>query len=246
MIRNAVLGALVASSLLGQGTAGEPNKSIADPYRFMFPTFNLTDEKEHHARTEMTRRTMLFREGFSNSQQAKLWPDTMGKFLGRKEYARMSGNTLIGYWWVSPNFLWKSEYKSIEFTAPIGVHPSSKAIQPAAWDKALQIYSGIRGWHVGGPAPIKITGAVVGATLDPKEDHTRGYATICEWRIQSPEGGELVYRYAVMKPSLGAAIGANLDWVLSFASSIDGQRKKVGNKEFIANAEGLNSVASKR
>lgn len=240
-------GTLLLALLLTQAAPAAPQRSMVEPFKDILPSFGLSTEKEKSLRSEAAKRALLAQEEFLMSAQAKRWPDTLSLFLGRADYARMQGNTIMGYWWVSPNFLWKREWKGVYFNAPKGVHESSKPIQPEAWTKAMDLIGNKRGLALlSSSAPIKISGAVVGAVLNPKEDKTRGFATICEWRIQSPGGGELVYRYAVMKPTLGGAIGANLDWVLTFAQGIDGVPKKFGKFVIPGTAKGLNDGPAKR
>ena len=207
-----------------QGKGG----SIAAPYASVLPSFGLNAQSEQQARADMTRRALTYRECFLDSQQARKHADTLGLFLSRAEYAKMHGNVIFGYWWASPGFVWKPEWRKLAFVAPKGVHESSRPIQPQAWNKAMEFTAARRGLTITSSAPIKITGAVVGAILDPAKEHQRGYATICEWKIQSPKGGVLLYRFGILKPSLGGAIGANLEWVVNYARAIDGTPKQPG------------------
>lgn len=238
---------VLALLLLAQmAQAPQSQKSMAEPFKDILPTFGLDLTKEMKSRQEITKRALLHREEFLMSAQAKRWPDTLGLFLSRADYARMRGNTIFGYWWATPNFVWKPEWKAVSFVAPKGVHESSRIIQPRAWDKAMELYVKQKGLSLSATAPVKITGAVVGATTDPVADRTRGYMTLCEWRVQTPGGGLLVYRYGVMKPTLGGALGANLTWLLSFARGLDGQPKKVGNQELTGTGKDLSDGPKKR
>lgn len=240
--------ALLSLMLLAQvgGTPPQGQKSLAEPFKDILPTFGLNTQTELQSRAEITRRALIYREEFLVSQQAKRWPDTLGLFLSRADYARMKGNTIFGYWWATPNFVWKPEWKAVSFTAPKGLHQSSRMIQPRAWDKAMEMLAAQKGLTLSPSAPVKITGAVVGATIDPVADHTRGFMTLCEWRVETPGGGLLVYRYAVMKPTLGGAIGGNLAWIVSYARGLDGKPKQFGKFQISGTGKGLSDGPKKR
>ena len=232
-------GSLAALLLMAQFAPAPTKAPLVEPFKNMLPNFNLTVDKTTKIQEDMTERVIATREPFLSSDQATKGPDTLGLFLGRGEYTRMRGNLFFGYWSVSPGFLWKPEWKTVAFTAPRGVHRTSKMINPLAWDKAMEIYAAQNGLKVG-PSPIRITGAVVQAVTDPANRGYRGYVTTCEWRIQSPTG-QLVYRFSIMKPTIGAAISGNLAWVLGFAHGIDGISKHYGRFVIPGTAKGLNS-----
>ena len=220
--------ALTSLLLLAQvAPAGGGHKSLVEPFKVVLPAFKLNEKKVDDIQVGMTRQILLSREDFLNSQQAKAKPETLGLFFGRSEYSRMRGNAVAGYWWVSPKFIWKPDWKAVEFTAPKGVHPTSRQINPLAWNKAMEIFASQNGLSVG-KSPIRVTGAVVWAATSPGESQMRAPATVCEWRIQSPEG-VLIYRFGVMKPNLGAAILGNISWVMGFARGINGVPKNLGN-----------------
>ena len=245
---NLALSALLLLAQLQGGTPPEPGdpKSLAEPFKDILATFGITPQAELQAREAILVRALGYREDFLNSEQVKRWPDTLGLFLTRADYARMKGNTIFGYSWATPNFLWKPEWKAVAFTAPKGVHESSQVIQTRAWDKAMAYVASQKGLTVSSTAPVKITGAVVGATTDPAADHCRGYVTLCEWRVETPAGGLLVYRYGVMKPTLGGAIGANLAWILAYARGIDGQPRQFGKFQIPGTLGRVSDGAKKR
>lgn len=152
------------------------------------------------------------REPFAGSREARLHGDSLGRFFGWKEYQLLRGNPVYGYW-AEGGFRWVGARVAFDGIKPIG--RSAQQITSRAWEAAFRYVAKENGWVIDGRAPIRVRGACLGAVLDPGLDEpNRG--VVLELRVESPTG-PFLYRFGMGKPTIEDAIGASLDWALSFA-----------------------------
>jgi hypothetical protein len=156
------------------------------------------------------------KECFLDSEEFHAEPQSLYRFFDRKDYARLWGNLVVGYScpgrfkWVGNRVAWQ------------GIHPVTPDASPItakAWDEAFRIIARERGWVIDPKAPIRISGACVGAVLEPsREQPNRGVCV--EVKVASPTG-TLLHRCSVAKRTVEDAVGAALDWVLCCAAAQD-------------------------
>ena len=155
-------------------------------------------------------------EPFLDSTEARSEPQSLYRFFSRADYMKLKGNPALGYF-SSGGFRWTGNR-----VAWLGVKPATPDAGPItakAWDATFLFLAQKRKWVVDAQAPIRISGACVGAVLEPSEEEPcRG---VCiEVRLASPRG-TLLYRFSVAKPVIEDAIGASLDWVLCCAGTFN-------------------------
>ena len=155
-------------------------------------------------------------EPFLDSAEARSEPQSLYRFFNRADYAKLKGNPVLGYF-SRGGFRWAGDR-----VAWLGIRPATPDATPIsakAWDAAFLYLARKRNWVVDAHAPIRISGACVGAVLEPSPDEP--YRGVCvEVRVASPQG-TLLYRFSVAKPAIEDAIGASLDWVLCCAGTFD-------------------------
>ncbi len=156
------------------------------------------------------------RETFLDSDEFHSEPQSLYRFFDRKDYARLRGNPVLGYY-CPGGFRWTGNRVAWHGISP--VTPDAAAVTSKAWDEAFRIIARKRNWTVDSKAPIRISGACVGAVLDPSQEEP--FRGVCiEVRVASPSGN-LLYRFSVAKPTIEEAVGAALDWVLCCAATLD-------------------------
>lgn len=161
------------------------------------------------------------KEPFLDSAEFHSEPQSLYRFFDRGDYAKLWGNPVLGYTcpgrfkWVGARVAWRG-------ISP--VTPDAAAVTAKAWDEAFRIIARKRNWVIDPKAPIRVSGACVGAVLEPsREEPFRG---VCiEVRVASPTG-ILLYRFSVAKPTIEDAVGAALDWVLCCAATLDQDQAK--------------------
>jgi len=156
------------------------------------------------------------REAFLDSDEFHSEPQSLYRFFDRQEYAKLQGNPVIRYC-CPGRFKWIGNRVAWHGISP--VTPDAAAVTAKAWDEAFRIITRKRNWVIDPKAPIRVSGACVGAVLEPsREEPFRG---VCiEVRVASPSG-YLLYRFSVAKPAIEDAVGAALDWVLCCAATQD-------------------------
>jgi len=156
------------------------------------------------------------REAFLDSAEAHSEPQSLYRYFDRMDYARLRGNPVLGYY-DRGGFKWTGNRVAWHGIGP--VTPDAAAVSARAWDEAFGIIARKRNWVIDPKAPIRVSGACVGAVLEPsREEPMRG---VCiEVRVASPSG-DLLYRFSVAKPTIEDAVGAALDWVLCCAANLD-------------------------
>jgi hypothetical protein len=156
------------------------------------------------------------KESFLDSDEFHAEPQSLYRFFDRKDYAKLWGNPVLGY--SSPGrFKWVGDRIAWQGISP--VTPDASAITAKAWDEAFRVIAGKRGWAVDPKAPIRVSGACVGAVLEPSREQP--YRGVCiEVKVASPTG-TLLHRFSVAKPTIEDAVGAALDWVLCCAAVMD-------------------------
>jgi hypothetical protein len=156
------------------------------------------------------------REPFLDSEEAHSEPQSLYRFLDRQDYAKLKGNPVLGYY-CPGKFKWTGNRVAWHGISP--VTPDAATVTAKAWDEAFRIIARKRNWVIDPKAPIRVSGACVGAVLEPSsEEPFRG---VCiEVRVASPTGN-LLYRFSVAKPTIEDAVGAALDWVLCCAATLD-------------------------
>ena len=155
------------------------------------------------------------KEAFLDSAECRSEPQSLYRFFDRKDYAKLRGNPVLGY--TCPGrFKWIGNRVAWHGISPVTT--DAAAVTARAWDEAFRIIARKRNWVVDPKAPIRVSGACVGAVLDPsREEPCRG---VCiEVRVASPTG-ILLYRFSVAKPTIEDAVGATLDWVLCCAATL--------------------------
>lgn len=157
-------------------------------------------------------RRVLETEAFLSSDEARTEPQSLGLFFKRREYQMLRGNPILGYWsesgfsWVGNKVAWQG------ITAGA---PSCKPITEKAWNAAFSFVARKRGLVVDKSAPMKVSGACVGAVIEPTvKEPKRGVAL--EVRIDGPTG-PLFFRFGTGKATIEDAIGASLERLLAFA-----------------------------
>jgi hypothetical protein len=155
------------------------------------------------------------REAFLDSAECHAEPQSLYRFFDRKDYARLRGNPVLGYY-DRGGFKWTGNRVAWHGIGP--VTPDAAAVSAKAWDEAFRVIARKRNWVIDPRAPIRVSGACVGAVLEPSsEEPFRG---VCiEVRVASPSGN-LLYRFSVAKPTIEDAVGAALDWVLCCAATL--------------------------
>ena len=155
------------------------------------------------------------KEAFLDSAECRSEPQSLYRFFDRKDYARLRGNPVLGY--TCPGrFKWVGNRVAWHGISP--VTPDAAAVTAKAWDEAFRIIARKRNWLPDPKAPIRISGACVGAVLEPSREEP--YRGICiEVKVTSPTG-TLLYRFSVAKPTIEDAVGAALDWVLCCAATL--------------------------
>lgn len=155
-------------------------------------------------------------ENFMASAEAHEEPQSLYQFFQKPEYLVIRGNPVVGYY-SAKTFKWEGNR-----VAWLGFKPGkgdAQAISPKAWDAAFRIVAKLRGLTIDPKAPIKIQGACVGAVMEPTIDSP--YRGVCiEVKFSSPTG-QMYHRFSVGKPTIEDAIGASLDFVVTFARFIN-------------------------
>ena len=155
------------------------------------------------------------RERFLDSAEAHAEPQSLYRFFTREEYGRLQGNPALGYLaagrfhWTGPRIAWLR-------IKP--VTPDAAPVTARAWDEAFRFLAKRHHWILDPKAPLRLSGACVGAVLEPTPGQP--YVGVCiEIRLASPTG-TLLYRFSVAKPAIEDAVGAALDWVLCCAMNL--------------------------
>lgn len=194
--------------------------------QYLNPSNHLTEAQE----MAFYKRIMIDREPFLASVEAKKYPQTMNHFFHHEEYKALQGNPALGYWSIG-QFAWPAGTVEVDFIPPKATNNETKAIKPLAWERAIAIIAAHHGLKIKAGAPIKITGAMVDATLVPTKDQ-HYCSLVAEWRVDSPTGPLLIRRGSAKK-GLGDAIGANLDFVVGYAIGLgDGKNLQDPAKAF--------------
>jgi hypothetical protein len=156
------------------------------------------------------------REPFLGSLEAKRHPDSLNRFFGAREYRRLRGNPVYGYW-ADDGFRWAGARVAWDGITPAS--PSARPIRRRAWDAAFAYVAKTHGLTIDRHAPIRIRGACIAAVVNPSVDEpNRG--VVLELTVESPSG-RFWYRFGMGKPTLEDAVGASLDWSVSFARTIN-------------------------
>ena len=156
------------------------------------------------------------REPFVGSFEAWAHRDTLGHFFHRGDYERLRGNPVFGYW-DDGRFRWTGTH--VAWDGIQAVASTARPITARAWTAAFGYVARKHGMIIDPKAAIRVRGACIGAVLDPTVDEpNRG--VVLELRIESPSGAFL-YRFGTGKPTIEDAIGASLDWALSFALTLN-------------------------
>ena len=179
------------------------------------PPSALTNEQAGRLIDRLLEREAFWPRGFQAAR-----PETLNRFFDRDDYQVLRGNPFLGYWnsgafrWVGRRIAWGG------IAAGTG---DARAISSRAWRLAFDLVARQRGLVVDGGATIRVSGACVAANLQPSEE--RGPpGVVVELLVESPTG-PLRYRLSVGKPSVEEAMGALLDWALSFAMRVNQQQR---------------------
>jgi len=163
------------------------------------------------------------REPFLGSPEAQAEPQSLGRFLGMDDYARMRGNPSLG-WFADQGFRWRGN--RIAFLGVRAVTPDAAALPEAVWLKAFRRVAMQRGWWVDPKAPIRFKGACVGAVVAPVPGQP--YPGVClEVQVDGPTGS-LLYRFSIAQTTAEAAVARALDWVLACAHDLESIQREGG------------------
>jgi hypothetical protein len=161
------------------------------------------------------------REAFLDSEEFHSEPQSLYRFFDRQDYAKLQGNPVIGYC-CPGRFKWTGNRVAWHGIGP--VTPDAAAVTAKAWDEAFRAIARKRNWIIDPKAPIRVSGACVGAVLEPSREEP--FLGVCiEVRVASPSGN-LLYRFSVAKATIEDAVGAALDWVLCCAATLDQTQTK--------------------
>jgi len=156
------------------------------------------------------------REPFLQSRDVERHPESLNRFFGQREYERLRGNPVYGYWgdsgfrWIGTRVAWDGIAAS---------SASARPIRRRAWDAAFAYVAKKHGLTIDRRAPIRIRGACIAAVVNPAVDEpNRG--VVLEVTVDGPSG-RFWYRFGMGKPTLEDAVGASLDWFVSFARTIN-------------------------
>ncbi len=165
------------------------------------------------------------REPFVGSREATRHPESLEHFLGMKEYRRLRGNPVYGYW-ADDGFRWVGS--KVAWDGIVPVSSSARPIRRRAWDAAFAYVAEKRGLIVDRTAPIRVRGVCIAAVVDPGlGEPNRG--VVLELRFDSPTG-RFWYRFGMGKPTVEDAVGASLDWAVGFARTINRDAPSQGVK----------------
>jgi hypothetical protein len=163
------------------------------------------------------------REPFIGSPETRRHSESLGRFFRQEDYETLRGNPVYGYWSES-GFRWTGV--RVAWDGIVAASPSSRPIRRRAWDAAFAYVARKHGLTVDRRAPVRVRGACVAAVIEPSlEEPNRG--VVMEIRIDSPSG-PFRYRFGMGKPTLEDAVGASLDWAVSFAMTVNRGRRAVG------------------
>lgn len=156
------------------------------------------------------------REPFLGSREAERHPYSLSLFFRLADYRRLRGNPVYGYW-ADDGFRWTGTRVAWDGIEPVS--PSARPIQRKAWNAAFAYVAKKHGLVIDSRAPIRVRGACIAAVSDPSlAEPNRG--VVLELRMESPSG-RFWYRFGMGKPTLEDAVGASLDWAVSFARTIN-------------------------
>ena len=128
------------------------------------------------------------REPFLASREAARHPESLNQFFGHRDYQRLRGNPVYGYW-ADDGFRWAGARVAWDGITPVSA--SARPIGPRAWDAAFAYVAKKYGLTIDRRAPVRVRGACIAAVVDPSvAEPNRG--VVLEVRIESPTGPVLV------------------------------------------------------
>ena len=227
-----LIGGLTSSLALSAQGAKQDNAALYD--RFFNPKSYLS-ESELNALLE---RIIFVREPFYGSwaHKNKEYSKSLGHFFTQDEYQKLEGNPALGYFYVG-GFKWLRAWKEVSIEPFAPTTPDTRIIKPEAWKIAASQACKKHGLTLKANAPIKITGALVGVNLE------KPLGVYLEIRVQCPYD-TLLYRGGVGKGTLGDAVGAAMDFIVSYALGI-GDGKPVSKDEARQLLENIQRKADK-
>lgn len=138
---------------------------------------------------------------------------TVGRFFRREDYKLIKGNPILGYWRVD-GFRWTGDAIALD-----GLESAARAcdgLTEEHWRPVIEVVAAKHGLAVRRDARIRLQGACVDAKiLSSREDPGSGVEL--ELKLTNAEGGQLLYRLRMGKPSIAEAMGAAIDQVVMFA-----------------------------
>jgi hypothetical protein len=156
------------------------------------------------------------REAFVGSREARRHPESLNLFFRGADYEGLRGNPVFGYW-SEGHFRWKGTHVAWD-----GITPATGSAAPitrGAWTTAFAYVAKKHGLVLDRQATIRVRGACLAAVLNPTVgEPNRG--VVLEIRIDSPTG-PFRYRFGMGKPTIEDAVGASLDWAVSFALTVN-------------------------
>ena len=158
---------------------------------------------------------VLDRQPFLQSTDAREERQTLRRYFGPVEYEKLRGNPVLGYWDAS-RFRWAG--RVVTWGGIVSAARSAGPISAQGWQAAFRQVAGRQGLTIAAAAPMRIEGACVAAVIDPSKDEPVP-GVLLELRITSP-AGVLSHRFGIGKPTVEEAMGAALDFAISFARTI--------------------------
>ena len=155
------------------------------------------------------------REPFLKSGEAKDEPGSLYHYFQKADYEALRGNPVVGYW-DEGGFRWSGT--TVAWGGIAAGASSAERIKPRAWEAAFRYVAQRRGFVVDERAQLRVEGRCVAAAIDATAAEPVP-GVLLEVRVHSPSG-VLRHRFSVGKPTVEEAMGAALDFLLSFSKSI--------------------------
>jgi hypothetical protein len=177
--------------------------------KYLNPLDRMTPQQQQ----AFLKRVFFDKEPFLGSKEYQRIPRTLNLFFKDREYSRLKGNPVIGYYVAEDGFRWEDKDVAFDGIASVGL--GTKLITPKAWEAAANIVCSRRNLNISPTAKVRISGGTV--YVNPKPTQARPVADIIvEFKVSSPTG-VILYRKGGSGATLGDAIGQCLDHVVNFS-----------------------------
>lgn len=151
-------------------------------------------------------------EAFVASSQWRVEKKTLRQFFEDKDYRRLRGNEILGYWAVDQGFDGAGE---VELTM-VKTILSCQPVKDAAWRAAFRVANGRA---PSSSKKITLQIACLEAVYAPTTVSPPG--VLLELMFADSVGRRFLYRSAVGKQTLEAAMVASFDWAIQLARTVE-------------------------